>query len=61
MKKPSEYIELFRSLKKRVLTNMMKTYPNRARIITTHRPSMLQYCTRVYKIVDDGILIEDKE
>ena len=46
---------------KRVLTNIMKTYPNRARIITTHRPSMLQYCTRVYKIVDDGILIEDKE
>ena len=45
----------------KVLTNMMKTYPNRARIITTHRPSMLKYCTRVYKIVDDGILIEDKE
>ena len=44
----------------KVLTNMMKTYPNRARIITTHRPSMLQYCTRIYKIVDDGILIEDK-
>lgn len=44
----------------KVLTNMMKTYPNRARIITTHRPSMLQYCTRIYKIIDDGILIEDK-
>ena len=44
----------------KVLTNMMKTYPNRARIITTHRPSMLQYCTRIYKIVDNGILIEDK-
>lgn len=44
----------------KVLTNMMKTYPNRARIITTHRPSMLQYCTRIYRIVDDGILIEDK-
>ncbi len=44
----------------KVLTNMMKTYPNRARIITTHRPSMLQYCTRIYKIVEDGTLIEDK-
>ncbi len=44
----------------KVLTNMMKIYPNRARIITTHRPSMLQYCTRIYKIVDNGILIEDK-
>lgn len=45
----------------KVLTNMMKTFPNRARIITTHRPSMLQYCTRIYKIVDDGNLVEYKQ
>lgn len=44
----------------KVLTNMMKTYPNRARIITTHRPSMLQYCTRIYKITEDGTLVENK-
>ncbi len=40
----------------RVLANMMKAYPNRTRIITTHRPSMLQYCTRVYKINEIGVL-----
>ena len=39
-----------------VLANMMKAYPNRTRIITTHRPSMLQYCTRVYRINESGIL-----
>ncbi len=41
-----------------VLANMMKAYPNRTRIITTHRPSMLQYCTRVYRINENGVLIE---
>lgn len=41
-----------------VLANIMKVYHNRVRIITTHRPSMLQYCTRVYRIDNDGILVE---
>lgn len=41
-----------------VLANMMKAYPNRTRIITTHRPSMLQYCTRVYRINENGVLVE---
>lgn len=41
-----------------VLANMMKAYPNRTCIITTHRPSMLQYCTRVYKIDEKGHLVE---
>lgn len=39
-----------------VLANMMKAHPNRTRIITTHRPSMLQYCTRIYRINKSGIL-----
>ncbi|MBR4859258.1 MAG: ABC transporter ATP-binding protein [Clostridia bacterium] len=43
-----------------VLANMMKAYPNRTRIITTHRPSMLQYCTRVYRIDENGSLVENK-
>ena len=43
-----------------VLANMMKAYPNRTRIITTHRPSMLKYCTRVYRINESGSLTEDK-
>jgi ABC-type bacteriocin/lantibiotic exporter with double-glycine peptidase domain len=42
-----------------VLANMMKAYPNRTRIITTHRPSMLQYCTRVYRIDENGMLVEE--
>lgn len=43
-----------------VLANMMKAYPNRTRIITTHRPSMLQYCTRVYRVNESGILVEEE-
>ena len=39
-----------------VLANMMKAYPNRTRIITTHRPSMLKYCKAVYKIMEDGTI-----
>ncbi len=42
----------------KVLANIMKNYPNRTRIITTHRPSMLNYCTRVYRISKDGRLSE---
>ncbi len=42
-----------------VLANMMKAYPNRTRVITTHRPSMLRYCTRVYRINENGITCED--
>ena len=43
-----------------VLANMMKAYPNRTRIITTHRPSMLQYCTRVYRVNESGVLVEEE-
>ena len=39
-----------------VLANIMKSYPNRTCVITTHRPSMLQYCDRVYRIDEDGNL-----
>ena len=39
-----------------VLANIMKSYPNRTCIITTHRPSMLQYCDRVYRVDEDGNL-----
>ena len=41
-----------------VLKNIMKVYPNRTRVITTHRPSMLKYCTRVYKINENGNVVE---
>lgn len=40
----------------RVLKNLMMSDPKRTCIITTHRPSMLQYCDRVYKISENGTL-----
>lgn len=40
----------------KVVANMMKAYPNRTRIITTHRPAMLRYCTRIYTIEKNGSL-----
>lgn len=39
---------------KRVLKNILGTDSNRICIITTHRPSMLKYCSRVYRINEDG-------
>lgn len=38
----------------KVLKNVMTTDPNKICIITTHRASMLKYCTRIYKISEDG-------
>lgn len=40
----------------RVLKNIMASNPLRTCIITTHRPSMLQYCDRIYKIKENGTL-----
>ncbi|MBP3441544.1 MAG: ABC transporter ATP-binding protein [Clostridia bacterium] len=39
-----------------VLANIMKSYPNRTCVITTHRPSMLKYCDRVYRVDEEGNL-----
>ncbi len=41
----------------KVLTNLMESNPLRTCIITTHRPSMLQYCDRIYKIDGNGKLV----
>lgn len=38
----------------RVLHNIMTSNPRRICIITTHRPSMLAYCDRIYRINEDG-------
>lgn len=40
----------------RVLRNLIASDPQRTCIITTHRPSMLQYCTRVYRLNEHGNL-----
>ncbi len=40
----------------KVLNNLMKSDKKRTCIITTHRPSMLQYCDRIYKLDENGRL-----
>lgn len=42
----------------RVLKNMMTSDTKRTCILTSHRPSMLQYCTRVYQIDSEGNLTQ---
>lgn len=44
----------------RVLRNLMASDPRRTCVITTHRPSMLQYCTRVYRLNEQGNLHQDQ-
>lgn len=44
----------------RVLHNLMASNPKRTCILTTHRPSMLKYCNRVYRIGENGTLEADK-
>ncbi len=41
---------------KKVLGNIMKTAPDRICIITTHRPSMLEYCSKIYRINENGTI-----
>lgn len=43
---------------KRVLDNIMKTDPEKICIITTHRESMLKYCSRIYRINSDGLMVD---
>ena len=38
----------------RVLHNLMRSNGSQTRIITTHRPSMLNYCHRIYELQEDG-------
>lgn len=42
----------------RVLKNLMQANPKRICILTTHRPSMLKYCDRIYTIDEQGNLYE---
>ncbi len=42
----------------RVLSNIMTSDAKRTCILTSHRPSMLQYCTRVYQIDREGNLTQ---
>lgn len=40
---------------RRVLENMMKQRPNKTCIVSTHRPSVLSMCQRIYRVVDQQV------
>ena len=40
---------------RRVLRNIMQQKPNKTCIVTTHRPSVLNLCQRVYRVVDTRV------
>ncbi len=45
----------------KVIENIMKRDPKRICILTTHRPSMLRYCSSIYRILEDGKFEEYKK
>ncbi len=47
---------------KEVLANILRKTPERTVILTTHRPSVLSMCDRIYRVVDKRItLVEQQE
>ncbi len=46
---------------RKVLHNIIKQRPNKTCIVTTHRPSVLNLCQRVYRVVDTKITLLDIE
>lgn len=49
---------LDKATEERVLENLMTGDKIRTCIITTHRPSMLRYCNKIYELQEDGTLKE---
>lgn len=49
---------LDKATEEQVLKNLMAVDKKRTCIITTHRPSMLEYCNRIYEIQENGTLKE---
>ena len=41
---------------RRVLKNIVNRRPNRTCIVTSHRPSVLSLCQRVYRVVDTKVM-----
>lgn len=41
---------------RRVLRNIIQHQPNRTIIVTTHRPSMLTLCQRIYRVMDTNVI-----
>ena len=47
---------------RQVLSNIMERCPNKTCIVTTHRPSVLNLCKRVYRVMDASVTeLDEKE
>lgn len=46
---------------RRVLRNIIQQHPNKTVIVTTHRPSVLSLCQRVYRVIDRRVVELDEE
>ena len=46
---------------RRVLKNIMTDNPNRTCVVTTHRPTVLNPCSLVYRVVDTELTVLDEE
>ena len=40
---------------RQVLRNIIKQHPNKTCIVTTHRPSVLNMCQRVYRVMETNV------
>ena len=40
---------------RQVLRNIIQRHPNKTCIVTTHRPTVLNLCQRVYRVVDTRV------
>lgn len=46
---------------RKVLKNIIRQKPNKTCIVTTHRPSVLNLCQRVYRVVDTKVTVLNEE
>ena len=49
------------STERKVLNNIMINHPNKTCIVTTHRPSVLNMCQRVYRVMDTKLTVLSEE
>lgn len=49
------------STERKVLNNIMINHPNKTCIVTTHRPSVLNMCQRVYRVMDTKLAVLSEE
>ena len=49
------------STERQVLRNIVRQRPNKTCIVTTHRPSVLNLCQRVYRVMQTHVTELDEE